>query len=241
VDFGLVGVVGFSVVAGKLLRRQPRICLWRVVFEGNVDSHLVHLNGWQSGKCLKSAWPEGNVTEYFSQVRGCGGLYELGWRGGLAPGLVGEVAVDGEVVVVADWAASKVICCCNCSIVFRSSRISSCSSSRLLIFLFRTSRILLFKLLVYILNCISESRCCRKLLLLFVCTGIQILAFSIWDLGLIPIREYTCCYGWSPKLGDSVSPAGRGKQLTWYDAIHTWLVQMAWQLRCQLRNWRLAV
>jgi hypothetical protein len=61
-----------------------------VVFEGNVESHFVHLKGLQSGRCLKRAWPEGNVVEHFSQVRGCGGLYRLGCCGSLASNLVDE-------------------------------------------------------------------------------------------------------------------------------------------------------
>jgi hypothetical protein len=55
------------------------MCLSRLVFKGYLEFHFVALKGWQSSTWLKRA--QENVVEHFSQVRGCGGLYEPGCRG----------------------------------------------------------------------------------------------------------------------------------------------------------------
>ena len=115
-----------------------------MVFEGNVESHLVHLNSWQSGKCLKSAWPEGNVVEHFSQVRGYGGLYKLGYRGSLASDLADKEGVASGACA-SRACASRVCLVYSSWISFycfsrraRSSRISFCCLVRISKSLLRT-------------------------------------------------------------------------------------------------------
>jgi hypothetical protein len=112
-------------------RQHPRTCLWKEVFKENTKSYLVYLNSWQSGKCLKKAWPKRNVLEHFSQVQGCEGLYKLGCHGSLASNLVNRDNRIDRVCLVSYEAG----CCCNhsswiffccCPSRVRSSLISFC-------------------------------------------------------------------------------------------------------------------